>query len=98
MHLTLLSAPRSWLRSRKASQVLYTARCYDEIPAKAIYEMDSGERRTIECKSGIQQGNGMGPPLFCFALVPIDSKLRSKYEPTGVRITAYMDDINLNFK
>ena len=40
----------------------------------------------------------MGPPLFCLALVPIVSKLKSKYEPKGVRITAYMDDINLNFK
>ena len=56
--------------------------------------MDSGERRTIGCKNGVQQGDGMGPPLFCFALVPIVSK----YEPKGVRITAYMDDINLNFK
>ncbi|CAB1109091.1 unnamed protein product [Ectocarpus sp. CCAP 1310/34] len=56
----------------------YIARCYDEIPAKAIYTMDSGERRTIECKSGVQQGDGMGPPLFCFILVPIVLKLRAK--------------------
>ena len=34
----------------------------------------------------------------CSALVPIVSKLRSKYEPIGARITASMDDINLNFK
>ena len=40
----------------------------------------------------------MGPPLFCFALVPVVSKLRIKYEPLGVSIKAYMDDINLNFK
>ena len=40
----------------------------------------------------------MGPPLFSFALVPIVSKLRLKYEHIGVRITAYMDDINLNFE
>ena len=76
----------------------YIARCYDEIPAKAIYEMDSGERRTIECKSGVQQGDGMGPPLFCFTLVPIVSKLRVKYEPLRVRIKAFMDDINLHFQ
>lgn len=76
----------------------YIARCYDEVPAKAMYEMDSGERRAIECKSGVQQGDGMGPPLFCFVLVPIVSKLRAKYEPLGVSIKAYMDDINLHFK
>ena len=76
----------------------YIARCYDEIPAKAIYEMDSGERRVIECKSGVQQGDGMGPPLFCFVIAPIASKLRPKYEPLGVRIEAYKDDVNLHFK
>eukprot|EP00903_Cladosiphon_okamuranus_P013938 g12964.t1 len=78
--------------------VEYIARCYDEVPAKAVYEMDSGERRTIECKSGVQQGDGMGPPLFCFVLVPILIKLNHKYEPLGVSLTAYMDDISLHFK
>ena len=58
--------------------VRYIARCYDEKPAKAIYEMDSEERRAIECKSSVQQGDGMGPPLFCFTLVPIVAKLRVK--------------------
>ncbi|CAB1119527.1 unnamed protein product [Ectocarpus sp. CCAP 1310/34] len=76
----------------------YIARCYDEIPAKAIYTMDSGERRTIECKSGVQQGDGMGPPLFCFILVPIVLKLRAKYDHLGVSLKAYMDDISLHFK
>ncbi|CAB1116596.1 unnamed protein product [Ectocarpus sp. CCAP 1310/34] len=76
----------------------YIARCYDEIPAKAIYTMDSGERRTIECKSGVQQGDGMGPPLSCFILVPIVLKLRAKYDHLGVCLKAYMDDISLHFK
>lgn len=40
----------------------------------------------------------MGPHLFCFVLIPIVSKLRTKYELLGVRIKAYMDDINLHFK
>ena len=66
----------------------YIARCYDEIPAKAIYKTDSGERRVIECKSGVQEENGMGPPLFCFVIIPTVSKLRPKYEPLGVRIEA----------
>ncbi|CAN0439236.1 unnamed protein product, partial [Scytosiphon promiscuus] len=57
----------------------YIARCYDEIPATAVYEMDSGERRTIECTSGVQQGDGMGPPLFSLILVPIVLKLQEKY-------------------
>ncbi|CAB1099205.1 unnamed protein product [Ectocarpus sp. CCAP 1310/34] len=70
----------------------YIARCYDEIPAKAIYTMDSGERRTIECKSGVQQGDGMGPPLFCFILVPIVLKLRAKYDHLGLVVEDVAED------
>lgn len=78
--------------------VEYIARCYDEVPAKAVYEMDSGERRTIECKSGVQQRDEMGPPLFCFVLVSIVIKLNHKHEPLGVCLKAYMHDISLHFK
>ena len=55
--------------------VEYVARCYDDIPAKAVFEMDSEERRIIEFTTGIQQGDGIGPPLFCSVLVPIIQKL-----------------------
>ncbi|CAN0297354.1 unnamed protein product [Scytosiphon promiscuus] len=34
----------------------YIAKSYDENPATAVYEMDSAERRTIDCRSGVQQG------------------------------------------
>ncbi|CAN0508788.1 unnamed protein product, partial [Scytosiphon promiscuus] len=57
-----------------------------------------GERRTIECTSGVQQGDGMGPPLFSLILVPIVLKLQEKYEPLGVSFKAYMDDITLHLK
>ena len=40
----------------------------------------------------------MGPPLFCFIITPTVSNLRPKYEPLGVRIEAYMDDVKLHFK
>ncbi|CAN0368719.1 unnamed protein product, partial [Scytosiphon promiscuus] len=73
----------------------YIARCKDKIPAKAVSEMDSGERRTIECTSGVQQRDGMGPPLFSLILVSIDVKLQEKYEPFGVAFKAYMNDITL---
>ncbi|CAN0359962.1 unnamed protein product, partial [Scytosiphon promiscuus] len=76
----------------------YIATCYDEIPATAVYEMDSGERRTIECTSGVQQRDGMGPPLFSLILVPIVLKLQVKYEPLGVSFKAYMDDSTLHLK
>ena len=76
----------------------YIARCYDQKPAMAVYEMDSGERRTIECTSGVQQGDGMGPPLFCLTLVPILTEMRERYQDLGVNVQAYMDDITLHLQ
>lgn len=76
----------------------FISRCYDEIPARAMYEMDSGERRKIECTTGVQQGDGMRPPLFCFVLIPIIQKLNRKYEHLGVSLKAYNDDITLLLK
>ncbi|CAN0597103.1 unnamed protein product [Laminaria digitata] len=32
--------------------------------------MDTGETRTITCSSGVQQGDPMGPAMFCLALRP----------------------------
>ncbi|CAN0281774.1 unnamed protein product, partial [Scytosiphon promiscuus] len=60
--------------------------------------MDSGERRTIECTSGVQQGDGMGPPLFSLILVPIVLKLKEKYELFEVSFKAYMNDITLHLE
>ena len=78
--------------------VPYIARCYDEVPATAVYEMDSGERRKLQCTSGVQQGDGMGPPLFSLILIPIILKLQEKYKPLGVAFKAYMDDITLHLQ
>lgn len=57
-------------------------------PATAVYEMDSWERQTLECTSGVQKENGMGPPLVCLLLVPIIVKVQAKYEPQGVALKA----------
>lgn len=54
-----------------------TARCYDEIPAAPVYEMDSGDRRKLEGTSGAQQGDGMGPPLF--SLISTDANHYSTF-------------------
>ena len=46
--------------------VPYNARCYDEIPAKAIYEMDSrapDDRMQEWCTAG--RWNGTAPVLLC---------------------------------
>ncbi len=71
----------------------FIAKCYDGTPATAVYTMDSGERRTIECASGVQQGDGLGPSLYCLPMNPILKTLNEKYQRLGVEFDAYMDDI-----
>ncbi|CAN0409807.1 unnamed protein product, partial [Laminaria digitata] len=47
------------------------AKCYGTrpcSPADVFFRMDSEETRTIACSSGVQQGDPMGPAMFCLAL------------------------------
>ena len=46
------------------------SKCYDTRPADVLFRMDSGLTRTIACSSGVQQGDPMGPAVFCLALRP----------------------------
>ncbi|CAN0567638.1 unnamed protein product, partial [Laminaria digitata] len=57
--------------------------------------MDSGETRTIACSSGVQQGDPMGPAMFCLALRPGLKRFRQEFEGEGVEAFAYMDDVSL---
>ncbi|CAN0326244.1 unnamed protein product [Scytosiphon promiscuus] len=54
------------------------AKCNDQNPATAVYEMDSGERPTIDYGSGVQQGDGIGPSLFCLMLIPVIGTLQEE--------------------
>lgn len=71
---------------------------YGERPAPVFFQIDSGERRNIECSSGVQQ---KGAPWAgrCSACRLAGSKLlkrsREEFEPQGVRAFAYLDDISL---
>ncbi|CAN0448122.1 unnamed protein product, partial [Laminaria digitata] len=44
------------------------AKCCGTRPADVFFRMDSGETRTIACSSDVQQGDPMGPAMFCLAL------------------------------
>ncbi|CAN0592776.1 unnamed protein product, partial [Laminaria digitata] len=57
--------------------------------------MDSEETRTIACSSGVQQGDPMGPAMFCLALRPGLKRFRQEFEGEGVEAFAYMDDVSL---
>ncbi|CAN0489423.1 unnamed protein product, partial [Laminaria digitata] len=74
------------------------AKCYGTrpcSPADVLFRMDSEETRTIACSSGVQQGDPMGPAMFCLALRPGLKRLRQEFEGEGVEAFAYMDDISL---
>ncbi|CAN0090495.1 unnamed protein product, partial [Laminaria digitata] len=51
--------------------------------------------RTIACSSGVQQGDPMGPAMFCLALRPGLKRFRQEFEGEGVEAFAYMDDVSL---
>ena len=47
----------------------FVAKYNSERPAPVFLQMDSGERLGIDCFSGVQQGDAMGPALFCICLL-----------------------------
>ena len=73
----------------------FVAKCYGTRPADVFFRMDSGETRTVACSSGVQQGDPMGPAIFCLALRPGLKCFREEFEGEGVEAFAYMDDVSL---
>ena len=73
----------------------FVAKCYGTRPADVFFRVDSGETRTIACSSGVQQGDPMGPAMFCLTLRPGLKRFREEFEREGVEAFAYMDDVSL---
>ena len=71
------------------------AKCYGEISAPVFFQMESGERRKIGCSSGVQQGDAMGPALFCMPLLPVLKWTRMEFGPKGVEAFVYIDDTSV---
>ncbi|CAN0517664.1 unnamed protein product, partial [Laminaria digitata] len=71
------------------------AKCCGTRPADVFFRMDTGETRTIACSSDVQQGDPMGPAMFCLALRPGLKRFRQEFEGEGVKAVAYMDDVSL---
>ena len=63
----------------------FVAKRYGTRPADVFFRMDSGETRTIPCSSGVQQGDPMGPEMFCLALRPGLMRFREEFETEGVK-------------
>ena len=73
----------------------FVAKCKGEMSASVFFLMESGERRKIDCSSGVQQGSAMGPALFCMPLLPVLKRTRAEFEARGVEAFAYLDDISI---
>ncbi|CAN0101460.1 unnamed protein product, partial [Laminaria digitata] len=58
----------------------FVAKCYGTRPADVFFRMDSGEARTVTCSSRIQQGDPIGPVMFCLALRPGLNYFRKDFE------------------
>ncbi|CAN0583139.1 unnamed protein product, partial [Laminaria digitata] len=71
------------------------SKCYGTRPADVFFRMDSGETSTIACSSSVQQGDTMGPAMFCLALRPKLKRFRQELEGEGVEAFAYMDGVSL---
>ena len=73
----------------------FAAKSYGELSAPVFFRMESGERRKIDCSSRVQQGDAMGPALFCMPLLPVLKRTRAEFEPRGVEAFAYLDDVSI---
>ena len=60
-----------------------------------FFQMDSGERRKVDCSSVVQEGDAMGPALFCMPPLPVLKRTREEFEKRGVEAFAYLDDISI---
>ena len=49
----------------------FVAKRYGERSAPVFFQMDSGERRKIDCSSGVQRRDAMGPTLFWMRRLPV---------------------------
>ena len=65
-----------------------------ERSAPVFIQMEWGEWRKIECLSGVQQADAMGPTLFCTPPLPVLKWTRGEFEPRGVEDLSYLDDIS----
>ncbi|CAN0534910.1 unnamed protein product, partial [Scytosiphon promiscuus] len=64
------------------------AKCNGERPASVFFQMDSVERSKLECSRGVQQGDAIGPALFCLPLRPVITRVRKEHESQVVEAYA----------
>jgi hypothetical protein len=73
----------------------YVAAVYGNAPPPLLFRMESGEVRCIPSASGCQQGDPLGPVLFCLGILQLMRDLRGRFEASGISLFGYMDDLTL---
>lgn len=58
----------------------FVAKWYGERSARVFFQMDSN----IDCSSGMQQRDAMGPVLSRMPLLPVLERTREEFEPRSV--------------
>uniref|UniRef100_A0A0G4I397 Reverse transcriptase domain-containing protein n=1 Tax=Chromera velia CCMP2878 TaxID=1169474 RepID=A0A0G4I397_9ALVE len=70
-------------------------------PTPTFFQKDTGETKVIFSEEGVQQGDVMGPALFCIGLKPVldrlSNRLREQHRSKSTFIGAFMDDVGLIF-
>ena len=61
----------------------FVAKCYGERYAIVLFQIDSGERRKIDCSDGAQQEDATGPALFSTPLLPVLNRTREEFKKRG---------------
>ncbi|CAN0583978.1 unnamed protein product, partial [Laminaria digitata] len=64
----------------RASSHAVTGQVQRHKTTRRVFQMDTGVARTIACSSGVQQGDPMGPAMFCLALRPGLKRFRQELE------------------
>jgi hypothetical protein len=74
----------------------YVAALYGGPPPELLVQLPAGAGVTvIPSATGVQQGDALGPLLFCLALLPALRALRARWGPSGITFAALMDDVFL---
>jgi hypothetical protein len=72
----------------------YVAALYGGPPPELLVQLPAGAGVTIiPSATGVQQGDALGPLLFCLALLPALRALRARWGPSGITFAALMDDV-----
>jgi hypothetical protein len=78
----------------------FTAMYCNRRPPNLLFKKDDGSIDIISSQSGAQQGDPLGPFLFCVGIANVMKEYRQKHgkEGSGRDLSSYIDDMRLFFK